>query len=187
MSDSVEFIWGGIFEGCTSLPSLPLPKSADASSAVGKIFYYSKAGFTMTDNNEVCHYLEAAPNDMPAKLAWASSGYIRTNISGTDTEFGAGRKNTALILAVDAAAPAAKACRDYSYGGKTDWFLPSAYELGILFRSGNFVGNMGTDYYWSSSQYGSLSYGAWNQYLFTGYHASHAKNNTYSVRAVRAF
>jgi hypothetical protein len=192
MPDSVEGISGGIFEGCTSLPGLPLPKSADVSSGVGKVILYSKAGFTMTDNNQVCHYLEAAPNDMPAELAWASSRYTETFISGTDTEFGAGRKNTALILAVDAAAPAAKACKDYSYGGKTDWFLPSRDELGVLYESRNFVGNMGTDWYWSSSQGGSIYIysddGAWSQRFSDGsqYYVNY-KYNTGSVRAVRAF
>jgi hypothetical protein len=184
--DGVEVIGGGMFRGCTSLASLPLPKSATGSGSTGgKIFYYSKAGFTMTDNNQVCHYLEAAPNDMPTELAWASSRYFYTSISGTGSAIGAGRKNTALILAVDAAAPAAKACKEYSNGGKTDWFLPSMDELNMLYESRNFVGNMGTAWYWSSSQRGSFN--AWPHLFGNGGQFNDYKNKTYSVRAVRAF
>jgi uncharacterized repeat protein (TIGR02543 family) len=154
----------------------------------GKIFYQSEIGFTMTDTNEVCHYLEAAPNNMSTILAWASSGYTYTNISGTGTEIGTGRKNTALILATDANAPAAKACKDYSGGGKTDWFLPSQYELNELYKNRGVVGNMGSSYYWSSSQHYYGSDSAWSQYFANGGQDNGIKgNNLYDVRAIRAF
>jgi hypothetical protein len=180
--DSVEVISGGIFFNCTSLASLPLPKSASATG-VGKIFYYSKAGFSMADNNQVCHYLEAAPNDMSTKLVWGSRDL---DISGTGTEIGAGRKNTTLILATDAAASAAKACKEYSYGGKTDWFLPSKDELYILYNSRTFVGNIEKENrYWSSSQFvGGIDRGYRYAYVQGG---DHGKNQDNSVRAVRAF
>jgi hypothetical protein len=83
----------------------------------GIIFYHDPNGFIMTDTGERAHYLEAAPVNMPRTLAWASSGFTSTNISGTGTAIGTGRRNTALILAVDANAPAALACRNYSNNG----------------------------------------------------------------------
>jgi hypothetical protein len=154
----------------------------------GKVFYYSKAGFTMTDTNEVCHYLEAAPADMPTTLAWASSAFIPpgnggtgdwVNISGTGTDIGTGRKNTELILATDVDAPAAKACKDYSNGGKTDWFLPSKDELNELY-----VVRMGQRY-WSSSQRHN-GY-AWYHDFGMDIQSSQANYLTGSVRAIRAF
>jgi hypothetical protein len=158
----------------------------------GKIFYYSEAGFTMTDNNQVCHYLEAAPDELPTELKWASSGYSSTDISGTGTAIGTGRKNTALILATDANAPAAKACTDYrGPNNLTDWFLPSKDELNQLYTNRTYVGNMGINWHWSSSQNLNYSY-AWSQRFSDGSQYGNAsfgdyKNYTFSVRAVRAF
>jgi hypothetical protein len=176
----------------------------DTGPGGGKIFYVSAEGFTMTDDNSTAHYLEAAPADMTTTLAWASSAFIPpdnggtgswTNIAGTARAIGTGRKNTALILAMDADAPAAKACNDYSNGGKTDWFFPSKDELNQLCENRTSVGNLKTTedtmnythYYWSSSQFNSLR--AWTQSFSDGYEiypGSH-KNSTASVRAVRAF
>jgi len=158
----------------------------------GKIFYYSDVGFTMTDNNQVCHYLEAAPNDinMSATLEWASSSFTFYEITGTDTTIGTGRKNTALILATDIYAPAAKACKDLISGSKTDWFLPSKDELNELYKNRNYVSNLiPTDIarYWSSSEYSS--YEAWGQQFGNGIQVVYSKylDNFFSVRAVRAF
>jgi hypothetical protein len=150
----------------------------------------------MTDNNKVCHYLEAAPNDIsPSDFQWASLEYIETNISGTETAIGTGRKNTDLILAKDADAPAAKACKEYSGGGKTDWFLPSKDELNELYVNRASVGNMKDYYYWSSSQ--RDSYNAWSQSFYdygSGIQSYNNKNGKLlkyylfrDVRAIRAF
>jgi hypothetical protein len=160
-----------------------IPDSAYARGATGpgggKVFYYNAKGFTMTDNKQVCHYLEAAPDDMATTLAWASSGYTYTNISGIGLGIGTGRKNTALILGVDGNAPAAKACKEYRGGGKTDWFLPSKDELNQLYLSKDHIGNMGTNWHWSSSQ--DKDYSAWSQA------GNVSKSSTYHVRAVRCF
>ena len=86
----------------------------DPGPGGGKIFYVSVTGFTMTDNGQMCHYLEAAPVDMSSTLEWASFDFTSTDITGTETAIGTGRKNTALILATDANAPAAKACNSYN-------------------------------------------------------------------------
>jgi hypothetical protein len=170
----------------------------------GKIFYVSAAGFTvqMVDplQNYIAHYLEAAPNDMATTFAWASSAFITSeyggtggwvDIPGTANEIGAGRKNTALILAIDVDAPAAKACVEATYGGKTDWFLPSRYELNYLYSNRNLVGNfkttgnMNSTTYRSSTQFNDR--GAYYQDFNGGYQNYDNKNYAYSVRAVRAF
>jgi len=158
----------------------------DTGPGGGKVFYYSAEGFTMKDNNQVCHYLEAAPSDSGTRQ-WASPTYESTSINGTASEMGTGRKNTAIILAVDVYAPAAQACKDYNGGGRADWFLPSFKELEQLYSNKSFVDNMGTGYYWSSWEYLldsawrlNFSDGTWN--YSTAY-----KNTRNSVRAVRAF
>jgi len=102
---------------------------------------------------------------------------------------GTGRKNTALILAQDANAPAAKACNNMNSGGgtggQTDWFLPSVEELNQLYINRSYVGNLTTNYYWSSSQ--SDNDLAWLQYFYYGSQFSYVKLNPGCVRAVRAF
>jgi len=70
-----------------------------------------------------------------------------------------------LILAIDANAPAAKACYEYNNGGKTDWFLPSLDELMELYIQRAAVGNLrtGTDdlsVYFSSTQMSGVGFGA---------------------------
>jgi hypothetical protein len=150
----------------------------------GKLFYYSAAGFTMADNNQVCHYLEAAPSNMPRRI------WVSTSTAGgvsTGTGIGAGRKNTALILAVDTEAPAAKACNEYSNGGYTDWFLPSRDELNVLYTNRTTMGNMWITnrYYWSSSQGNYVD--AWLQDFSYGGQGEEQKFNYGYVRAVRAF
>ena len=168
----------------------------DTGPGGGKIFYRTATGFTMTDDNSTAHYLEAAPNDMAIELAWASSAFIPsdlpggtgdswTDITGTATGIGTGRKNTDVILAIDADAPAAKACNDYNNGGKTDWFLPSKDELNQLYVNRTSVGNMGTSEYWSSSQIDNRS--PWDQYFTNGNQYNDSKSWPFSVRAVRAF
>ena len=165
----------------------------DTGPGGGKVFYYSARGFTMTDNSQVCHYLEAAPANMTTSLAWASSGYTSTNITGTGQSIGTGRKNTALILATDANAPAAKACNDYrGPNNLTDWFFPSIDELNQLYDNRAYVGGMGTSFYWSSSQYiptdlSIVSALIWDFNDGKRYYLSNGKSRACSIRAIRAF
>jgi hypothetical protein len=164
----------------------------DTGPGGGKIFYRLQAGFTQYANaadtvGTKAHYLEAAPVDMSTELAWASSAYQSTDIAGTVDAIGTGRKNTAIILATDTAAPAAKACVDYSNNGKTDWFLPSKDELNELYQNRAAVGNMGTDSYYSSFQHGNYDDIAWYQYFLNGSQSVVSKIGICSVRAVRAF
>ena len=161
----------------------------DTGPGGGKIFYVSTAGFTMTDDGSTAYYLEAAPANMATTLAWASTAYYITDITGTADGIGTGRKNTAVILATDANAPAAKACNDYNVGGKNDWFLPSRDELNQLNVNRNHVGNMEASNYWSSSQYDDNDVdAAWTHDFNNGNQYAFGKNsNSVLVRAVRAF
>ena len=151
----------------------------------GIIFYHDPNGFIMTDTGETAHWLEAAPENMPTRLAWASRGFTNTNIPGTGTAIGTGRQNTTLILAVDANAPAALACKNNRNNGRNDWFLPSRDELTALYDSRDIVGYLGEEWFWSSSQYDG--YGAWSQNFGSGSQIGAAKVNLNDVRAVRAF
>ena len=123
---------------CTVCGSLTY-NIGDTGPGGGKIFYAVPLGFTLymdavDTSGTTAHYLEAAPNDNGGG-SWASSGYANTDIPGTGTAIGTGRKNTAIILATDVNASAAKICSQYNNNGKTDWFLPSKDELNELYKN----------------------------------------------------
>jgi len=164
----------------------------------GIIVYCNETGFTLyhtaTDDVGItAHYLEAAPNNMETKLAWASSEHIPpsfggvddwSGITGTETQIGTGRRNTVLILVTDENAPAAKACKDLTTGGKTDWFLPNKDELDQLYLQRTIL-DISSGEYWSSSQDSNM--GALVQGFSDGSQGSITKNQASWVRAVRAF
>jgi hypothetical protein len=172
----------------------------DTGPGGGKIFYYSETGFTMTDNNQLCHYLEAAPADMDTELLWRSQGSNNINLTA-ETSLGTGRKNTYLIVTTTGfypepilnivISPAAQAFYDYRHGGKSDWFLPSKDELNLLYINRAYVNNFLSNYYWSST--GGEGIGgvdAYSQNFLGGSSSMFLKNpfeDSLGVRAIRAF
>ena len=137
------------------------------------------------------HGLIAATADQSTRMRWYGGSY--TNIRARADGIGAGLKNTAIIIAnqgpVDGNAFAATVCNEYSvtvdgvtYG---DWYLPSKHELNLLYIERAAVGGFITNYYWSSTEYGTLD--AWLQIFNSGYQFYDNKNSPDGVRAVRAF
>ncbi len=152
----------------------------DTGPAGGKIFY-ENANY-VTDG---WRYLEAAPSDLSVTYKW---GDTATSVT-TGTAIGTGKSNTAAIVeALDGAGftedYAAKACADYSSGGKDDWFLPSKDELNELYKQKNTVG-VASNIYWSSSE--AVPTVAWEQNFSSGYQSGDTKGSGKHVRAVRAF
>ena len=103
----------------------------DIGPGGGVVFYHNPGGIP---NMPGCFYLEAAPVDQDTGAAWASSIYMPPpfgtgsdylSIDGTGTGIGTGRMNTALILATDTNAPAARACRNYTGGGWRKRLVPA--------------------------------------------------------------
>ena len=84
---------------------------------------------------------------------------------------------------------AAKVCADYSVtvSGVTygDWYLPSKYELNLLYLQKVAVGGFASAYYWSSTENNNNN--AWIQNFDNGNQNNNNKNNTNYVRAVRDF
>ena len=107
---------------------------------------------------------------------------------------GAGLKNTAIITAnqgPDDGNPfSATVCNEYSVtvGGVTygDWYLPSKFELNLLFLQKTLFGGFDTDnFYWSSTEINSDI--AWIQYFSDGSQTLMDKMRAGYVRAIRAF
>jgi hypothetical protein len=137
------------------------------------------------------HGLIAATADQSTAIRWYGGTYTNTRARGDG--IGAGLKNTAIIIAnqgsVDGAAFAATVCNEYSVtvAGTTygDWYLPSKYELNLLYLQKTVVGGFATYGYWSSTENDSGN--AWVQDFYFGFQYYDTKYNSLYVRAVRAF
>jgi uncharacterized repeat protein (TIGR02543 family) len=166
----------------------------DIGPAGGLIFYVKEGGYS---NGWM--YLEAAPVSTERKAKqWGSYG---TLIGGTGKVIGTGKNNTRLIVewlddnkddtqgdVTNKTRRAAYLCKGLSYGGYSDWFLPSKGELNLMYINlhdiGTPVGGFAFSY-WSSSEH--LANGAWLQSFNDGGQGTYFKNYTPRVRAVRAF
>jgi hypothetical protein len=156
----------------------------DTGPAGGFVFYVTDGGL---------HGLEAAPTDQSTGIRWDNASDPATDTSAIGDGVGAGAMNTMLIIANQGADSTTYAAgiaanlvithSDVVYG---DWYLPSKYELNLMYVNLHLkvVGGFASDYYWSSSQ--SNSSHTWNQYFATGFQGGF-KSKSYRVRAVRAF
>ena len=151
----------------------------------GIIFYLDGSG---------CHGLVAAPSDQSTGIQWYNGSYIDTYAYGNG--IGSGEGNSQGIRrwqGTCSSCYASQLCQDLNLGGKTDWYLPSKYELNLMYENigqgnvlglGN-VGNFANNYYWSSTEYDN--YNARKQGFFNGGQGSDDKDDSSFVRAVRAF
>ncbi len=176
----------------------------DTGPGGGKVFYAPPTPQAWGWN------MEAAPNTWSSGsadpfLEWGvdlsgASGVNCANLNVTGsvgTAIGTGLANSAAITTAcpmssagtpAPAAPAAWAVKNYTGGGKSDWFLPSKGELNVLDISG--VGGLAASVgYWSSSQ--SSASGAWVQVVGAGggpgFQFTGTKFSPNPVRPVRAF
>ena len=130
------------------------------------------------------HGLIAATSDQSTGIEWNNGTYTTTN--AVRDGIGAGMYNTERIIANQAAGSyAAQLCANYQGGGYGDWYLPSKYELNLLYLARTAVGGFASAYYWSSSEY-SFIY-AWLQSFVSGGQYYDFKDSASKVRAVRAF
>ena len=80
---------------------------------------------------------------------------------------------------------AKKLCSEYRGGGWCDWRLPTKDELNQLYLNRDKIGGFVANFYWSSSEYSSLS--SWKQNFTNGDQDYGTKNGSNYVRAVRGF
>ena len=158
------------------------------------------------------HGLIAATNDQSSNADWGlGTGYeTRAKANG----IAAGIKNTTLIIASEISQR--KTSQEYKnygngYNGQDfaaticnefyvsitentiettfgDWYLPSKYELNLLYQKRTTVGNFASDKYWSSTEYDSDK--AWTiNFATRSGSAESTQDKTYGnrVRAIRAF
>jgi len=152
----------------------------------GKIFWLDESGQ---------HGLVAAPSDQsPAGTPW-NPGKSITTAASSDGLY-AGQPNTAAIMAAQGAAQhyAARICNDLvitaGNAAYSDWYLPSRYELNLLFRQRSAVGGFNTTsgIYWSSTESASEPASmAWEQEFKLGGQYEDDKDQPNQVRCIRKF
>jgi hypothetical protein len=168
-----------------SIPYSPLIYAiGDVGPAGGWVFYVDEDGL---------HGLEAAPEDQSGGIRWWNGTYTNTEALGNGV--GAGEMNTMLIIAnqgYDSNSYAAGLCANLvitsagvDYG---DWYLPSEYELNLMYTNLSKAGVGHFDewgYYWSSTEYDTNH--AYYRYFQGGTEWGDAKQSESRVRAARAF
>ena len=151
----------------------------------GIIFYLDASG---------CHGLVAAASDQSTGIQWYNGSIVDTYAYGNG--IGAGEGNSQGIRrwqGTCSSCYASELCQDLTLGGYSDWYLPSKYELNLMYENigqgnslglGN-VGGFANIDYWSSTEGGD--YSAWVQNFINGSQNLSSKGFSRRVRAVRAF
>ena len=142
----------------------------------GKIFWLDASGQ---------HGLIAATADQSTGIQWYNGSNTTTH--AVRDGIGAGEFNTERIIANQGSGVyAAEICANYQGGNYGDWYLPSKYELNLLYLQKTVVGGFAGNYYWSSNEYDN--YDAWDQdFTNGGGQGLNCKPSPAFVRAVRTF
>ncbi len=169
----------------TKLDGIATPAHTIGESYGGGIIFYLDASGQ--------HGLIATTTNQSTAIIWYNGSF--TNTTAFASSVGGGDGNTSMIVFNQGTGTyAAILCYDLNTGGFTDWYLPSKYELNLMYMNigqGNLLGlgNVGgfASYgYWSSTEYPNNGT-AWIQDFANGNQLNFSKHLTGWVRAVRAF
>jgi len=172
----------------------------DTGPSGGIIFYVAESPFECGPTlDEVCQYLEAAPNgwsgreptEEDPRITWAAVGNQSTSVAGAvGTSIGTGYQNSIAIAnqaGNDATNSAAVLAMEYAGGGAEDWYLPSSDELRELWKIRNTPHNILPHFsYWSSTQNAGAAGQAWDSGGAEPVPYGQ-KSSTTMVRPIRAF
>jgi hypothetical protein len=150
----------------------------------GIVFYVDKSGQ---------HGLIAAPVDQTSDRPWSNGTKMAT--LAIRSGIGQGYYNTEkIILCHKDGGYAALLCAKYTLAGNGDWYLPSIYELDLMYRNigkgatgpNKNIGGFADRYYWSSTEH------TINEAFVQPFNASMQipllkDTQNVSARAVRAF
>jgi hypothetical protein len=137
------------------------------------------------------HGFVVSPEDVSQSTYWGCPGL--SIIKARNENIGAGKANTAEIVRMCGTLnAAARLCANYTYGGYSEWFLPSKDELNQIYVQADKIGGIDkTDLYWSSTEYSGTTITdqniAWLQLFIDGSYREARKNEVYRVRAIHYF
>ncbi|MBK8174346.1 MAG: DUF1566 domain-containing protein [Rhodospirillales bacterium] len=183
---------GFTIDACKKPPLCPnigdVCDDGDAGTTNDPIF----AGFMAyndpsSEDKGKCKALYVTNKNQSTSSQWKTS-YGTNDIATDSTEDG---KINDSQIPTSTTFPAFKLCKDLSYGGYSDWYLPSQAEMRLLSQNRTAInahaaGSFTSAYYWTSSEF-DASY-AWYQNFGSGgaYDiSSPTKNLVSGVRCVR--
>ena len=196
--------------GTSQLLSVPYALHAKTAESVSgtitattySVGDFAQGGIVFWVDETGQHGLVAAKKDQSTGVRWYAGTYGNTQAKGVGPF--SGEANTSIIIAAqvaigdDGSTYAARICNELQVteGGKTygDWYLPSKEELDLMYQNKatidatagvNGGSGFASAYYWSSTEVNNGN--AWLQYFDGGFQYYSYKDNTYRVRAVRAF
>ena len=146
----------------------------------------ARGGIVFWVDETGCHGLVVAEDDQASEVT-AYQG--KTGTLKGDSVY-AGKYNAHQIIKNKSVAySAALICDQYRGGGYNDWYLPSKYELNLLYiqYTKKKIGYFMRDYYWSSSE--EKDDVAWLFRFYDGQLYNYPKygSTAFRVRAIRAF
>ena len=174
----------GSFSGLGNFKTEILYSIGQTGPGGGIIFY--DAGSTLSWGR----YMEVAttstsPAWTDSVMQWSGTTNV---LVGTSSTIGTGYTNTLAMVAQNSTADkAGTKCRDFTGGGKTDWFLPSYNELTALYNSAaKTAASVGSVQYFSSTEYSyyqvhTLSFSSGGD----GFPSKTNVNNNVYTRAIR--
>jgi len=161
-------------------------EGANVTGPAGGFVFYDKGYYS-----DGWRYLEASPKDA-GEAEWGKTRNYNTNADiETSALIGKGKDNTDLLIAkfktINVTGTAAHLCEEFTYGGYSDWFLPSENELKQMMET---AGNSFEDseYYWSSTgdgYYATVVYQYNSGEPYTSIY--NYSENSYKVRPARRF
>lgn len=188
--------------GTSQLSSVPYALYAKTSGATYKVGDFAKGGVVFWVDDTGKHGLVVTKFDLTSSIRWFAGSF--GNTYGRGDGLYAGKSNTNIIIGAhgsvgdDNALYAARLVNEYqatesgiTYG---DWYLPSNYELNLLYLNRKTIDTTAVDnggeilsssLYWSSTEVSNTSANVVN--LSTGDVDSAIKNASNYVRAIRSF
>ena len=182
------YVHGGIFDPINSCIGINYGNQVSFTTPASPLVVGQnyEGGIIIKLNTPTTGIIAAATDQGTAQ--WGCEG---TSISGTLDTFGSGQANTNAILSGCATAgTAAKICDALVLNGKSDWYLPSEQELGLVgqlsyFYINNYQNNTtNTSSYWSSTQNSVTQAKVLNNTTSGNVNKS---DSSIKVRAVRSF
>ena len=150
----------------------------------GIVFYVASTPADLDGDGDLDNGLVAAIADQTS-VYWGSNG--STGASGDG--LGDGGNNTNIIISAKGDGTyAASVARAYRGGGYSDWFLPSKYEVRVMYNelASKGIGSFTSNWYASSTELNSSD--IWTVSMVSGGYARGYKSSTSNkIRAVRAF